>query len=190
MAFAGSNLKLSDVTTAYGASSLLGMRGKTSYASSTDPTTAVTVGNTALVNLSSFFNRFISSTGTLANKDNGNQDVIYYGYGTESLTNMSYVMTNGVLTRITLNWNLGSGNRNGGQGTTTNSQVLEIRSNTQVITTSNSANTTLTFNVSVPAGNTFTIYIFANVNNPPAGQQNGMSLTANYSVNANGLLSV
>jgi hypothetical protein len=190
MAFAGSNLKLSDVTAAYGVSSLLGMRGKTSYANSTDPTTAVTIGNTSGVTLSSFFNRFISSSGTLADRDDGNQDVIFYGYGTESLTNMSYIMTNGVLTQIKLNWNLGSGNRNGGLGTNTNSQLLEIRNNAQVLQTTTSANTTQTFNISVPAGNTFTIYIFANVNNSAAGQQNGMSLTATYNVSANGLSSV
>jgi hypothetical protein len=182
-----SPINLSTVCSAYGVSpqKLSSLAGVVYYTNG-DVSTGTTVF--LPVNLYPFAGKYISSSGTLADKDNNNQNVIYYGYGTESLTSMSYVMTNGKLTQITLTWNLGSGNRNAGQGTTTNSQVLEIRDNGVAITSVDTANRALTFNVSVPAGHTFTIYIFANVNN--SGEQNGMSITANYSVNITGLTSV
>jgi len=189
MAFAGSNLALTTVNAAYGrVGGLQSLNGVVYYTSGTNVSTAVVAS--LPLSLSTFFNKFTASSGTLANRDNGNQEVIFFGFGTESLTNMSYVMTNGVLTQITLTWNLGSGNRNGGQGTTTNSQSLTLRDNGVSITTVTTANISYTFNLSVPVGHTFTIFIFANVNNPPSGQQNGMSLTANYSVNITGLVSI
>lgn len=162
------------------------LRGLYYYTSATDPSTVMQVPSTN-VNMGLFRGKYVISSGTLANRDDGNQNVIYYGYGTESITNMSYVMTNGTLTQFTLTWNLGSGNRNGGLGTSTNSQVLTISDNSVQITSTASAGQAHTFNVNVASGHTFTVYIFANVNNSAAGQQNGMSLTSNYAVSPGGL---
>jgi hypothetical protein len=108
MAFAGSNLKLSDVTSAYGVSSLLNMRGKTSYGSSSDPTTGTQVGN-ANVNLSLFFNRFITSSGTMSNQSKGGNSFGGGGYGINgnvNINNFNYTMMKGVLTSLSFNYNV------------------------------------------------------------------------------------
>jgi len=106
MAFAGSNLALSTVTAAYSVSSLLGMRGKTSYGSNVDISTAVTIGN-GNVNLSSFFNRYTSSSGTLPDKSDS---TTAFGVAnsvscTVSVTSVSYTVFNGKLSSITLTFN-------------------------------------------------------------------------------------
>lgn len=103
MAFVGSNLALSTLTSAYNVSSLLGMRGKTSYGSNVDISTAVTIGN-GNVNLSSFFNRYTTSSGTLPDKSDS---TTAYGFANSvtcnvSVTSVSYVVFNGKLSSITL----------------------------------------------------------------------------------------
>jgi len=103
MAFAGSNLSLSTVTSAYGVPSLLGMRGKTSYGSNVDISTAITTGS-GNVNLSSFFNRYSSSSGTLPDKSDS---TTAFGFANSvtcgvSATSVSYTVFNGKLSSLTL----------------------------------------------------------------------------------------
>ena len=187
MAFPSSNLSLSTVCNAFNLpKSLLDLQNSVYYTSGTTGGVSTAVVVTRPVYLSRFFNTFISSIGTLDDQSPGNQDVIYFGYGNQSITNISYTMTHGVLTQLVLNWNLSSGNRNGGLGTTTNSDNLQIISNGDTIVNIGVANRNpYVFPLSISS--TLSIHISANVNNSAGGEQNSMSNTWNYNVTASGL---
>ena len=183
MAFAGSNLKLSDVTTAYGVTSLLNMRGKTSYGSSSDPSTGIQVGS-ANVNLSSFFNRFITSSGTF-----GSQEAFAQagsgGHGVEArcgFNTVSYTVTNGLVTRLNLNFYLNDTKTGTAVSSGSNSPAIQIFQNgTLVFQDRSTGSKTVTMNAS-----TFTINVSGNASNN-LGDQASASGSWTYNVITTGV---
>jgi hypothetical protein len=108
MAFAGSNLALTTVTAPYArGGSLQTLNGVVYYTSGTNVSTGVVAS--LPLSLSSFFNKFTSSTGTLANQSNqttasgvGNDVTCNVGFNT-----VSFTVTNGVLLSIALTFTQG-----------------------------------------------------------------------------------
>lgn len=191
MAFAGSNLKLSDVTTAYGVTSLLNMRGKTSYGSSSDPSTGIQVGS-ANVNLSSFFNRFITSSGTMINQSKGGNSFGSGGYGVNgnvNINNFNYTMMKGVLTSLTFNYNVTfstqspAGISNSGLSS---GFVLTVTVDGSVIPNPNAPSASVDETYSLNGNTTLSIYGKASLNDS-YGNGGDVFYTYQYTIGPNGL---
>jgi hypothetical protein len=173
MAFAGSNLALTTVNAPYArGGSLQTLSGVVYYTSGTNVSTAV-VASLPLA-LSSFFNKFTSSAGTLADQSNqttafglANSVTCNVGFNT-----VSFTVTNGGLTGITLTFTQGhsqggsaisSGNNSFSAAVIVDGNSVNYPPGTATITGLN-GRTSLRITVFAQASNNLGIQTAANVN--------------------------